>query len=1304
MLAFLAGCLCSALGAGGAMVPVTLDVEFERAEGSDTAAAATAPAPAGDAWIFVLDHSGSMTVKDALAPTTTTIFGKEKKTSRWDALLEALQGTLEQIEPGAVVQVVKVGGSQAELVQFKTKAGKTSRLVLAGEADRKEVYGAVKGWKTPKGNTPLYHGLFLACQEAQRAIDVESRNVGIIVFSDGKDVSDKRYTQASLDSYRGMFADDGFIACLNWINSTDQDSPEPPFGPKYMWAKPSNGGNVVPTICRVRPAEAHIALPNPLSGGTAEARAKWVFPMGEERWRDVTARGFEANIQLAGLDGTVHGGESVPLGSDSRRVVFRVPPEAFEGAKGAEFSLVMGLPQSAGGIRFMPPGPVRLLFEGQGSASISGVSPKSGLTAKVGETIQFAANGTEGAAWEWKFGDGASATGQRVTHAFAAAAPGGISFSVTAKKAGLTPAAASGTVTVLEAGVALDSVPRAAKVGDAVEFSCRGTGEVAAYDWFVDGEPAPGAVDAADGGSSRLAWTFDRAGRHTVRVRANMKRVSPEETPEVPFEVAAAPYAAVTKPEPNDTFEAEALVDLEAHVEGGAKSGTWRVEDASGTLVGEPIPSPVLGDAAHAKFPVPAAGGVFTVRFKAGEDADWSAPVRFSAKSKDVRLDVVSPVAGTLVKTGEPAELRAAAKGVTGMVEFWVAAEGEEAAKVAEAKVSVEGTAAVGYAFPAENGQGVRVLTVRSADGAVFSDPVEFTLETPAGLTLKKPAHNASVAYGDALEFEAEPGGAIEAGAVRWFLCPLGGKEEALPEGKGVHYEHRFGAVPNRKSVPYEVYARAPLPDGTELETDHAVVRAECPALNPRLLTAEKVYETGIPVTFRAEHAGRVGRVVWNFGDGETKEGMEDQTAHTFPRQGVCRVVATLACATCGEEASAATSVELRCPDLLPQLEVAGDSGNAREDNLFSRGKPIRMSVKCEGRAAAERREAVAWDFGDGERETGLDTVVHVYREYGPKTVTVAVRCSACGREETATRTLRIDKVEPVAHFKICRTTSSDAPVGSWISKGSMVALVSTSTGDAEGYRWACDGNPIPEYDGKETAEVVCGDIGRHVFSLTVFDGDGHSSEPEVHSVRVYNGPLIAVLAILSLVAVFCFRRLCFGNAPEFWNLPSLVSDDDSLDENSASQGLEAYRGSGLSVKEYWSRWDKLARIPLSELGGLQSSKNWGGETKNGKAKLLLRESKEAKAADDCSRPDPETGLEDKPEGMNPSKFDNGRLVCITAPANDNPRNVTALWILVDMDDSEVSNASSGNFWLPFVLLAALTLVMAFVLASIFAF
>lgn len=1266
-----------AWGSAEGWVPVTVDVEFVRGDAGASAVieGANTEEP-GDAWIFVLDHSGSMRKEDAIVCSEGLWGTRNRKISRWDALLAAFKVTLDQIEPGAVVQVVRVSADQAELVRF----GNQTRAVISGDREREEIFKTVKKWKNPDGLTPLYHGLFLACQEAKRLIETESRNVGIVVFSDGRDESDNGYTQESLEAFKGLFGEDAFTACLTWIGDVNKGLPAPPFGPKYVWAQPPKSGNVVPPVCRVRAAKSAVRIGNPLSSSQrSEVPVAYVFPLDSETWNELIQSGLVVDLQLVGkADGRVYGGEGVAVGPEGGRLDFRVPSECFEGKSGAEFLVTMGLPATAGGCRLVPAYPVRLSFEGQGSATISDVKPTSGLTAKVGESIQFAAEGTEGATWEWAFGDGNTAKGQRVKHAYTTAAPGGIEFAVTVQKAGLQAATATGTVTVVEAGVVLDTVPRGAKVGDTVEFSCRGTGEVAAYDWFVDGEPASGAADAADGGASRLSWTFDRAGRHTVRVRANMKRVSPEETPEVPFDVEAVPFAAVTRPEPNDTFEAEALVDLEAHVEGGAKSGTWEVRenDESGALVGEQIPSPVLGNAAHAKFPVPASGGVFTVRFKAGEDAEWSAPVRFSAKSKDVRLDEVSPVAGTSVKTGEPVELRAAAKGVSGMVEFWVASEGEEAAKVAEAKVSVEGTVAVGYSFPAENGQGARVLTVRSADGAVYSEPVEFTLETPAGLTLKKPPHNASVAYGNALEFEAEPEGVIEAGAVRWFLRPVGGREEALAEGKGAHYEHRFGAVANRKSVPYEVYARAPLPDGTELETDHAVVRAECPELNPRLLTAEKVYETGVPVTFRLEHAGMVGRVAWNFGEDETVEGTEDQTAHTFDKIGKRRVRATLTCATCGEEASAETTVELRCPDLSPRLDIVGESSEASEENLFARGKPIRMSMTCEGRGAAGRVADVAWTFGDGERETGLDTVNHSYRDYGGQTVTVSVKCALCGREEKATRTLRIDKVPPKAHFRICRSTSSEKPIGGWVAQGTTIALVDQdhgagdvahSTGDVAQRRWTCDGEPISGSEDRDIVEWDCRTVGKHVFALTVFDPLGEPAAPESHSVRVYRLWLILLLLALAAGASGWAWWYWGGDEPRFWKLGLREDPTDSLGEEEAWK-MKCRR----KIRRWWKTGVNQAEIPLVEVARWCKAceKEWGrAERKKSVSEgpvLVVKESAAGREAGDKGARPPQVKLGGPvPDGMGIEAFRGGYLWKIAKASATRQDGMVALWVKV---------------------------------------
>ena len=43
----------------------------------------------------------------------------------------------------------------------------------------------------------------------------------------------------------------------------------------------------------------------------------------------------------------------------------------------------------------------------------------------------------------------------------------------------------------------------------------------------------------------------------------------------------------------------------------------------------------------------------------------------------------------------------------------------------------------------------------------------------------------------------------------------------------------------------------------------------------------------------------------------------------------------------------------------------------------------------------------------DGSSETNLDAVAHSFVEFGEKTVSVSVRCSVCGKTETAERNER---------------------------------------------------------------------------------------------------------------------------------------------------------------------------------------------------------------------------------------------------------------------------------------------------------
>ncbi len=1284
-------------------IPLTVNLSFQRADaGAVDADDASVP---GVAWIFVLDHSGSMVEsrdavieKDDGTPSETC--------TRWEALLRTFPLIVEQIEFGSVAYLVKVGNRSGPAEIFP-------RQEIRSSEDQAALIKTVRSWARPikYDLTPLYGGLFLACQEAQRLIEKEGRNVCIVVFSDGNDFvggkqfGQKRYTQADIDNFKALFAEDGFTACLNWINSTEKPA-DRPFGERYLWAEPKGGKVVIPIPCRVKPGMSSVSLKNPIAaGGKVNLRIPYSVSISPKRWNTVLADGFDADVRLRLPDGTDIGGDAIHVARDatSSEVCFRVPASYFAGGKGASFDLSLVFSEGVSACRFIQPPPVSLSFERQGAVTITAVKPgpDSDIVAKVGEAVSFSAEGTEGATFTWSFGDGTTAKGARVSHPFAAPNPKGVPFSVLAEKPGLIPAKAGGSVVVVEAGVKMGAVPSGLKVGQTAVFTCTGVGEVASYDWFVDGEPVVGE-DAKGGASSRLSYPLAKVGEHKVRVRANMRRVSPEETPDVAFTVSPAPFATISKPEPNERFDAEASVLLEASVEGGFAAGVWTVKDASGAVVGQPIQSPVTDKKSTAHFNVPEAGGEFSVSFAAGEgeDAIVAAPVQFSAKAKDVRLDVVLPLPDAEVETGATVELKVASKGVSGNVVFVVSADGVETVVGRPAKVAADGSAGISHVFPVEDGQGDRDIFARSEDGKVISDPIPFRLKTNASIELKKPSNNAQVFYGGTLDFEAEVSGIADSKEVRWFLRPAGGGEQALKDAKGARYTHQFDSVPNLKRLSCEVYARVGLPDGSPpRETDHAIVRVSCPEIIATI-EAPKDIALGEEFSVRLKldpKSASVKSVTWDFGDGTTNTAAAtDVVKHKYATEKAWTISATAICANCREEKLFSVQTSAQCPALNPVLTIDREDSDDKDDTPFGRGRPIKMSVSYETPGASTRATDIRWSFGDGSSETNLNPVVHSFVDFGEKTVSVTARCSSCGKMETATRTIRIDRKPPKAHFKICSSSSSEKPVGNWVSQGGAIALVDTSTGDISGLRWTCNGEPIPDSDDKQIVEFDCRDVGKQVFSLVAIDPAGVPSEPEIHSVRVCRAWLVALLLLLATAVTAYVWYYFAGDDPRFWKIFAVPDDDNSFTEATA---LDEMPASPTKLSTFWETGANRAKIPLHALVGVAAPEDWGRATANGQANLYITESTTARADDDKTDRAPSARVGEQPNDMKTVPFNNGRLVKIETQSPSRPGAMTALWIKID---TSKRNAHNGYLWLR-IGLTLLAFGAAFALIAVFA-
>ena len=514
-------------------------------------------------------------------------------------------------------------------------------------------------------------------------------------------------------------------------------------------------------------------------------------------------------------------------------------------------------------------------------------------------------------------------------------------------------------------------------------------------------------------------------------------------------DVGAAPFLRVDEPVSGQSFDADAPVSFRADAEGGVSEVDWRVTDASGVEV-RSIPAPVRDGAAIAEASFSAAGE-YAVRAVDKAGAAESTEVFFSIRPKDVALAISEPVDGTRVKTGTNMMFIASAKGVSEVV--WVVRDEEKGRETNLGKTQVNpqnGHTAKAYTFAPEDGDGLRTIYARDAAGVVEADPVRIELFTEGGLQLIEPADYLRVPFGSNVTLRAEATGAAK--DIRWFVDAVGDDnwKQLSAKGNVVSYAPpRIAATDNERL--FRVQARASMPGGGSRRTPDRTIVAYCPVLEPRIDLSKKDWDVESPVALKVvSPVGRIGKVVWSFGDGTPdKEGGAIES-HAFAKDGTYEVSARVFCADCGAEyAAAPVSVAVCCPDLLPELRIDRDSPDDAEGDPFSRGKPVRMSVAYGAPGAAARAKDVRWNFGDGSAETNLDVVAHPFVEFGERTVSVSVRCAACGRTETAKKTIRIDRKPPKARFRMTRTDSSDKPVGDWIGvpRGRTIALVSTSTG-----------------------------------------------------------------------------------------------------------------------------------------------------------------------------------------------------------------------------------------------------------------
>ena len=314
----------------------------------------------------------------------------------------------------------------------------------------------------------------------------------------------------------------------------------------------------------------------------------------------------------------------------------------------------------------------------------------------------------------------------------------------------------------------------------------------------------------------------------------------------------------------------------------------------------------------------------------------------------------------------------------------------------------------------------------------------------------------------------------------------------------------------------------------------------------------------------------------------------------------------------------------------------------------------------------------VIWDMGDGTTYTNRgNSVTHRYQNYRTYTIKASGRCAKCGDafSVVAPASVVVEKQPISAAFTIRASATSPKAISGTLAQGRQITLIGQASPDIARREWICNGQVILGDDGKpkqgSSIEYRCKDVGDMVFAQKVFDDEGNVEE-DSHTLRVYRLWVIILLFGLATVATVYFWVLYSGDDPRFWEIKSLVSEDNSLDESSARTALSTVVEDTLEGCGYWKIHKNRAVMHLHELGGI--SPNWDSDTDNGKTILYIKESAETKDQDDSSPQYPVPSLGEHPKGMKLNSYDDGRLVCITSYQPRSETSLTALWVGIKTD------------------------------------
>ena len=554
--------------------------------------------------------------------------------------------------------------------------------------------------------------------------------------------------------------------------------------------------------------------------------------------------------------------------------------------------------------------------------------------------------------YEWDFGDGSTAEGSPVEHAFAESGTYEVRLTVTDDAGvGNSTTSATQTVFVNEPPIARAGDDREVAIDEPLELDAGASedsdGVLVRYSWtFGDGTSAEG---------ERVEHAYDAAGTYQVRLEVQDDSRTRSDTVADTLEVVVnAPPVAEAGPDQRVT-ESEVRFDAtgSSDSDGEVVRYTWKFGDGA------------TGEGAR-PLHVYAAPGTYRVDL---EIADDSPTPRNTARD---HLDVVvnaRPVADAgpdrKAAVGQRVEFTAAAsKDPDGRIERYAWDFGDGASAEGEVVTHTYG----------EPGAYLVQLTVHDDTGhaaAADHDDLRVMVNHAPVARLESPPR---IAPGDVVRLDAsrsfDPDGEI----VR-YAWTVDGREA----GEGPSLEQTFD-VPGSHAVELLVddgtgTANATAQVGTTVHVNHAPV-AEA---GPDQTTCEPVVRLDARASTDAD--GDPLLYAWDFGDG-TPEARGRQVAHVYRGGGSYPVALRVDDGTGLSNASARSELVVRVNG-APVARAGQDTTQCAGEVVLFDGS---ASEDPDGDALK-----YAWEFGDGNTASGRHPV-HVYDQAGVYPVTLAVQ------------------------------------------------------------------------------------------------------------------------------------------------------------------------------------------------------------------------------------------------------------------------------------------------------------------------